>query len=46
MQHECEVPPAQLATAFPLTIKDLLLSGAPETVSPYSVMLHEGLQDK
>ncbi|MCJ8737754.1 hypothetical protein PDJAM_G00027610 [Pangasius djambal] len=36
MQHACEVPPDQLATSFPLTIKDLLLSGAPEPCPPAS----------
>ncbi|XP_058257770.1 cyclic AMP-responsive element-binding protein 3-like protein 3-A isoform X3 [Hemibagrus wyckioides] len=30
MQNVCKVPPDQLATSFPVTIKDLLLSGAPE----------------
>ncbi|KAF5893741.1 cyclic AMP-responsive element-binding protein 3-like protein 3-A, partial [Clarias magur] len=41
MQHECEVPPAQLATSFPLTIKDLLLSGAPEPHSCQELVLNE-----
>lgn len=46
MQRACEVPLAQLATSFPLTIKDLLLSGAPEPVSPHSVNLHEAPEGK
>lgn len=41
MQHACELPPTQLANSFSLTIKDLLLSGTPEPVSPHSVKLHE-----
>ncbi|KAK3533580.1 hypothetical protein QTP70_023426, partial [Hemibagrus guttatus] len=36
MQNACKVPPAQLATSFPVTIKDLLLSGAPEPPPPNS----------
>ncbi|TSK53662.1 Cyclic AMP-responsive element-binding protein 3-like protein 3-A [Bagarius yarrelli] len=36
LQNGCKVPSAQLATSFPLTIKDLLLSGAPEPHPPAS----------
>lgn len=46
MQHACKVPLAPLATSCPLTIKDLLLCGAPEPVSPHSVKLHEAPEDK
>ncbi|KAK2869143.1 hypothetical protein Q7C36_001014 [Tachysurus vachellii] len=36
MQNACNVPPVQLVTSFPLTIKNLLLSGASEPPPPTS----------
>lgn len=38
-QRAFETPQAQPATGFPLTVKDLLLSGTPEPVS-----LHSGVK--
>lgn len=40
MPHTSRVTQVHPAAVFPLTIKDLLLSGTPETVSPLSVKAH------